>query len=1282
MATVNVCGLTLTKATDLAQLLRTNNIDVLGVTETHEGKCTAHPIQGYTYMGKPRGRGRQGGGVGFYVSDALLPLVQPHLGTAVHDSMWLVVRGQRSVTPTLCLGLVYLPPSALSSAAAIAAAYAELQQDINAFSVRGRVCLMGDFNSRVGRAAGAGDHVGQWGEHTSDAAGAALRALLAANDLFALNGRESTATPAYTRDVTKMLSDGSTRSEQSVLDYLVVPRELAFPPPGSLQPACALRVEPRWQVDSTDHLLLWCPIPHQVSRTSQPLHTQCRPNTYKLTTHHGDPEELAATRQAYEAAVEEAMDGYLRHVAHLETQVSAGGLTAQLAVRAARDALLHRIMHATDISIGFNRRSGKPTQQVHTPAVRAAVEGRRQADEQVQAARQAALQAGSSRAAAQQQAAVQQAEARYVQASRGVKQAVAAARVQRADRTVQQILHADRCNNGAGVWVGMHRLNGGQGQRRGSGPAMLEGAGGITVVEPQGIADTLAQHFQTVTDPATFAQGAGFDAPHQARIESLLQQRCATTSYTDTGDAQLSQLLTCDEVAAVVQHLTNGKAPSPLDGINHELLKYGGDCMHRCMTAFFNLEFTLECKALTPGVIRPLHKKGSTTLANNYRPITLGSTLDKVYNSILNKRVYGHLERTHGLHEAQQGFRVGRGAVDNVLMLKTVLDARKHAKLDTFLLFVDIEKAYDTVWRAGLMHHVWEAGIKGRMFRVLHQMCANATTMVLRKGCMSPAWQPGMGWEQGDTLATTMFSIHVNSILTTLWDKHSGVPVPNTPLGKLVALMFADDLVAAASTSTELQHMIDTLRAELQRWRMKASVSTSDASKTAAMFVPGKRVRGPSAPAQPQVWSWGGVTVPVVQKYKYLGVWVTADGKWEEHRTARFASADKAAHGMYRCMTSHKLPWAMRKIAFTGAVCPTALYASEVWCTHTKVMNDSLDSWQMQKVASMVHCPPTASHACMQQELGIMPLHAVCMIRSLTYWHRVQTLPDGRLTKQIANAWQGKQNPWLTTMHALLRKCELPPTQVLQSNKPQFKRRAEQAVKRSVHAAWTTVRAARGAVLQRYNQAYQAVAAAGVGKARGYFEQLTRQARGAAAELMLKLRIEVLHLNAMHTRQRERETAAAQRTRELCPCCKQTAETAHHFLLQCPTYSQPRTHLLTTLRTLAPAQHAQLMTMQPAEQWRQLLNERHWNQPDATAEIATFLVAAWKRRGEEKEAAAARQLLPANDTDQTGGVLAGFSRPGQSHANTVTATIHPSPALHDPVLTGRETNGLTASGVV
>lgn len=257
-------------------------------------------------------------------------------------------------------------------------------------------------------------------------------------------------------------------------------------------------------------------------------------------------------------------------------------------------------------------------------------------------------------------------------------------------------------------------------------------------------------------------------------------------------------------------------------------------------------------------------------LANNYRPITLGSTLDRLYNAILNRRLYSHVEAAGGLHDAQQGFREGRSAVDNVHMLTTALRARAQEKLTTFLLFVDIEKAYDSVWRAGLMHHIWESGVRGKMFRVLHGICTGATTQVMHAGCMSHTWQPDMGWEQGDTLATTVFSIHVNHVLNTVWQQHPGVPVPNTPMGKLVALLFADDLVGLAASAPELQAMMDTIAAEFKRWRIKASVSVTDTSKTAVMVVGGnaggaRRRSGQQAPQVQQSardFQWGGAAHP------------------------------------------------------------------------------------------------------------------------------------------------------------------------------------------------------------------------------------------------------------------------------------------------------------------------------------------------------------------------------------------------------------------------------------
>ncbi len=106
----------------MAAALARVHIDILGVTETWQGRCATVPIPGYKFIGKPRADGR-GGGVGFYVAAALLPLVTPVTSTTLPESMWLQVTSCRASSPPLCIGLVYIPPSALHTATDISAAF-------------------------------------------------------------------------------------------------------------------------------------------------------------------------------------------------------------------------------------------------------------------------------------------------------------------------------------------------------------------------------------------------------------------------------------------------------------------------------------------------------------------------------------------------------------------------------------------------------------------------------------------------------------------------------------------------------------------------------------------------------------------------------------------------------------------------------------------------------------------------------------------------------------------------------------------------------------------------------------------------------------------------------------------------------------------------------------------------------------------------------------------------------------------------------------------------------
>ena len=61
------------------------------------------------------------------------------------------------------------------------------------------------------------------------------------------------------------------------------------------------------------------------------------------------------------------------------------------------------------------------------------------------------------------------------------------------------------------------------------------------------------------------------------------------------------------------------------------------------------------------------------------------------------------------MHEGQAGFRVKRGCVDNIYTL------RLREGKDTYAFFLDVQKAYDTVWRNRLWFKLWEFGVREDM---------------------------------------------------------------------------------------------------------------------------------------------------------------------------------------------------------------------------------------------------------------------------------------------------------------------------------------------------------------------------------------------------------------------------------------------------------------------------------------------------------------------------------------------------------------------------------------
>ena len=175
------------KQKEVGELLQVNNIDVVAGQESWEKEDRRINVDGYKWFGKPRdvqNSQRGEGGVGFLVRDCLVNEVEFVGEVKYAESVWMKVRGERGRS-AMYIGCVYMPIDG-SGTATIDDSYSLLKEDVLTFKQKGKVVLLGDFNTRVGKSSEVDDVIGMFGEETCNASGNKLISCLNEVELVAL----------------------------------------------------------------------------------------------------------------------------------------------------------------------------------------------------------------------------------------------------------------------------------------------------------------------------------------------------------------------------------------------------------------------------------------------------------------------------------------------------------------------------------------------------------------------------------------------------------------------------------------------------------------------------------------------------------------------------------------------------------------------------------------------------------------------------------------------------------------------------------------------------------------------------------------------------------------------------------------------------------------------------------------------------------------------------------------------------------------------------------------
>ncbi|CAC5388844.1 unnamed protein product [Mytilus coruscus] len=91
--------------------------------------------------------------------------------------------------------------------------------------------------------------------------------------------------------------------------------------------------------------------------------------------------------------------------------------------------------------------------------------------------------------------------------------------------------------------------------------------------------------------------------------------------------------------------------------------------------------------------------KPNYNLPSSYRPISLTSVVAKLMERIITYRLEGFVEMNNIMDQEQEGFRQLRGTTSALLSLTQAIFIGFNKEKTTIVIFIDFEKAYDSVWR-------------------------------------------------------------------------------------------------------------------------------------------------------------------------------------------------------------------------------------------------------------------------------------------------------------------------------------------------------------------------------------------------------------------------------------------------------------------------------------------------------------------------------------------------------------------------------------------------------
>ena len=177
-----------------------------------------------------------------------------------------------------------------------------------------------------------------------------------------------------------------------------------------------------------------------------------------------------------------------------------------------------------------------------------------------------------------------------------------------------------------------------------------------------------------------------------------------------------------DSLIRIVKFLNRGKAPGP-DNIHNEVLRQGTttSLFHHLARLFISsIQIGYIPAAWKLATLRMLLKPDNlTSLTTSYRPISLMSSIMKLFERVIGQRLRSYPEDIDFINKYQSGFRQDTSTDDHLFSLSQSVMEIFYRGEHVVAAFLDVEKAFDNVWHNGLSYKIFMLDLPTKMTRWL-----------------------------------------------------------------------------------------------------------------------------------------------------------------------------------------------------------------------------------------------------------------------------------------------------------------------------------------------------------------------------------------------------------------------------------------------------------------------------------------------------------------------------------------------------------------------------------